>query len=225
MKKIPFLFLILVFISSCNFNAKINLPKKETAELKPFPKVERTTFENIFIVDENKCEKWNLPITRFKIEYPNNVKVDTAKIGVENYDYISFQVIENGVVIEELSIGYSDARKMFEKEIGQKTAEKTMMSLKQSLPDSKELFSGMAEFYGQENYLLNAEVKIENKTPQNFIGTYQMFKTHYYPNSTDLNPINISWTANGSSDIKKKADFGKNGLTSEIWKTFKFVEE
>jgi hypothetical protein len=211
-------------LSSCDFNFKVDLPEKETAELKPFPKVERTTFHNIFIVDEHKCKKWNLPITRFKIEYPNNVKIDTAKIGIENYSYISFQVVEDDVVIEELSIGYSDARKIFEKEIGQKTAEKTMMSLKKRLPDSKELFSGMSEFYGQENYLLNAEVTIENKTPQNFIGTYQMFKTHYYPNSNDLNPINISWTANNSSEIKGKDDFGKKGLTSEIWKTFKFVE-
>ncbi|WP_271856407.1 hypothetical protein [Patiriisocius marinus] len=224
MKNIPLLILILVLISSCNFNAKVELPKAETAELKPFPKVEASTFENIFIVDESKCKKWNLPITRFKIEYPNNVKVDSAKIGIENYDYISFQVIENDIVIEEFSIGYSDCNRLFEKELGEKSAEQTLTNLKQRFPNAKELYKGMAEFYGQTNYQLNAEIELKEKTPQNFIGVYQMFKTHYYPKTTDFNPVNLSWTANQNSEIKKKADFGIKGLSGEIWKTFEFIE-
>ncbi len=224
MKKITLLILILVFLSSCNFNAKIKLPKKETTELKSFPKVEASTFENIFIVDENKCKKWNLPITRFKIEFPNNVKVDSAKIGVENYDYISFQIIENDIVIEEFSIGYSDCNRLFEKELGEKTAEQTLNNLKQRFPNTKELYKGMAEFYGQINYQLNAEIEIKEKTPQNFIGIYQIFKTHYYPKTTDFNPVNLSWTANQNSEIKNKEDFGTKSLSGEIWKTFEFIE-
>ncbi|WP_040254725.1 hypothetical protein [Psychroserpens mesophilus] len=224
MKKIPFLILILVFISSCNFNTKIELPKAETAELKPFPKIEPSTFENIFIVDENKCEKWNLPITRFKIEFPNNVKVDSAKIGIENYDYISFQVIENDIVIEEFSIGYSDRSRIFEKEFGEKSAEKILTSLKKRFPNAKELYKGMAEFNGQTNYQLNAQIEIKEKTPQNFIGIYQMFRTHYYPKTTDFNPVNLSWTANQNSEIKNKEDFGIKSLSGEIWKTFEFIE-
>ena len=225
MKKIPLLLLILVALTSCEFNFKANTPENETAELEPFPSVERSTFENIFIVDENKCKKWNLPITRFKIEYPNNVKIDSAKIGIENYDYVSFQVIENGIVIEELSIGYSDAQKMFEKEVGEKSAEKLIGNLKKRLPNLEVIQNGMAEFAGQENYVTNLKVEIEEKTPQNFLGTYQMFKTHYYPKSKNLNPINIGWTANEKSKIKNSNDFGEKGMTSEIWKTFKFAEK
>jgi len=224
MKNISFLILILVLISSCNFNAKIELPKAETAELKPFPKVEASTFENIFIVDENKCKKWNLPITRFKIEFPNNVKVDSAKIGIENFDYISFQIIENNIVIEEFSIGYSDRNRLFEKEFGEKSAEQTLTSLKKRFPKAKELYKGMAKFYGQKNYQLNAEIEIKEKTPQNFIGIYQLFKTLYYPKTTDFNPVNLSWTANQNSEIKNKSDFGTKSLSGEIWKTFEFIE-
>ena len=224
MKNIPFLISILILTSSCNFNAKIELPKTETVELKPFPKVEASTFENIFIVDENKCKKWNLPVTRFKIEFPNNVKVDSVKIGMENYDYISFQIVENDVVIEEFSIGYSDCNRLFEKELGEKSAEQTLTNLKKRFPEAKELFKGMAEFYGQTNYQLNAEIEIKEKTPQNFIGIYQLFKTHYYPKTTDFNPVNLSWTANQNSEIKNKSDFGEKGLSGEIWKTFKFIE-
>jgi hypothetical protein len=224
MKNIPLLTLILILISSCNFNAKIELPEAETVELKPFPKVEASTFENIFIVDENKCKKWNLPITRFKIEFPNNVKVDSAKIGIKNYGYISFQIVENDIVIEEFSIGYSDCNRLFEKELGEKSAEQTLNNLKKKFPDTTELYKGMAEFYGQTNYQLNAEIEIKEKTPQNFIGIYQLFKTHYYPKTTDFNPVNLSWTANQNSEIKNKTDFGTKGLSGEIWKTFEFIE-
>ena len=224
MKKIPFLFLILVFLSSCNFNTKIELSKKKTPELKPFPKVEPSTFENIFVVDENKCKKWDLPITRFKIEFPNNVKVDSAKSGIENYDYISFQVIENDIVIEEFSIGYSDCNRLFEKELGEESAKQTLSNLKQRFPNAKELYKGMAKFSGQTNYQLNAEIEIKEKTPQKFIGIYQMFRIHYYPKTTDFNPVNLSWTANQDSEIKNKADFGTKGLSGRIWKTFEFIE-
>ncbi len=223
MKNILTLILVLV-LTSCNFNAKNELPIVETIELKPFPKVEASTFENIFIVDENKCKKWNLPITRFKIEFPNNVKVDSAKTGIENYDYISFQVIENDIVIEEFSIGYSDCNRLFEKELGEKSAEQTLTNLKQRFPNTKELYKGMAEFYGQTNYQLNTEIEIKEKTPQNFIGIYQMFKTHYYPKTTDFNPVNLSWAANENSKIMNKADFGTKGLSGKIWKTFEFIE-
>ena len=224
MKNIPFLILILVLTSSCNFNAKLELPKSETVELKPFSKVEASTFENIFIVDEIKCKKWNLPITRFKIEFPNNVKIDSAKIGIENYDYISFQIVENDIVIEEFSIGYSDCNRLFEKELGEKSAEQTLNNLKKEFPNIKELYKGMAEFYGQTNYQLNAEIEIKEKTPQKFFGVYQIFKTHYYPKTIDFNPVNLSWTANQNSEIKNKADFGTKGLIGEIWKTFEFIE-
>ncbi len=224
MKNITFLILISIFISSCNFNTKIESPKTGTAELEPFPKIEPSTFENIFVVDESKCKKWNLPITRFKIEYPNNVKVDSAKIGIENYDYISFQFIENNIIIEEFSIGYSDCNRVFEKELGEKAAEQTLTNLKQRFPNTKELYKGMAEFYGQTNYQLNTEIEIKEKTPQNFIGIYQMFKTHYYPKTTDFNPVNLSWSANQNSEIKNKVDFGRKGLSGKIWKTFEFIE-
>lgn len=224
MKNIPFLILILISILSCNFNVKVDLPKRETTKLKPFPKVEPSTFENIFVVDENKCKKWDLPITRFKIEFPNNVKVDSAKIGMENYDYISFQIIENDIVIEEFSIGYSDCNRLFEKELGEKSAEQTLTNLKQRFPNAKELYKGMAVFHGQTNYQLNAEIEIKEKTPQNFIGIYQIFRTHFYPKTTDFNPVNLSWTANQNSEIKNKADFGTKSFSGEIWKTFEFIE-
>jgi hypothetical protein len=225
MKKIPLLFLTLVFLSSCDFNFKVNMPENEVAVLEPFPEVERTEFDNIFVVDENKCKKWNLPITRFTIEYPNNVKIDSAKIGKENYDYVSFQVVKDGIVTEELSIGYSDSKKIFEEEVGIKSAEKLISNLKKRLPNLEVCQNGMSEFAGQENYVTNLKVEIEEKTPQNFLGVYQMFKTHYYPKSNTLNPINIGWTANQNSEIQNSKDFGKIGLTSEIWNTFKFAEK
>jgi len=224
MKNIPLLILILVLISSCNFNAKVELPKAETAELKLFPKVEASTLENIFIVDENKCKKWNLPITSFKIEYPNNVKVDSAKIGVENYAYITFQVIESDIVIEEFSIGYSDRKRIFEEEHGKNSTEKILASLKKRFPDIKVLFNGISEFYGQKNYQLNAEIEIKEKTPQNFLGNYQLFRTLYYPKTADFNPVNLVWSTNKNSEIKNKDDVGKKGLSAEIWKTFEFIE-
>ena len=216
--------ILLLILSSCTYSTEVEIPQSQTSDLGPLPTIEASTFENIFIVDENKCQNWNLPITRFKIEYPNNVKVDTAKIGADNYDYISFQIIENDIVIEEFSVGYTDCKRAFEKEVGEKSAEQTLTNLRQSFPNTIVHFNEMGDFFGQRNYLLQAEINIKNKTPQKFLGTYQILKTHYYPKQSKFNPVNLSWTANQQSEIKSKSDFGVKGLSAEIWKTFEFIE-
>lgn len=219
--------LTFIFSTLCLFSCEINytreielLPANST--LPKIGKLEATTFKNIFIVDENKCKDWDQYLTRFSIEYPEYIIIDTAEINEDNYYYINFKEIVNDTIVEELSICSLNAPKSKDLFFGKEMLKYRTNQFKDSIYNFQIIKSRIDSFRDQSNYQIVTEVDLK-KEDEGYFGRYRFYEVVFYPEVTNKNPVKFNWSKN----IAYQDDtiyFDNSSVIGQILETFNFIE-
>ncbi len=219
MKKNALPLLFLLIITSCEFNYQ-TIPAK--ADLGPMPEVEKHTFNNIYVADENSCKDMGLPASRFAIEYPDGIE---ATFPNDKINHIKLKYIEDGIVTEELSIGYTDKVTIKTKNASLGLLEDFTSSIRKDIEGFELISVGKKKFDGEEMYLAEVKVDYSAYIDQGYNGIYKiMFLIPIPKKNENLNAIMISFLANENSSIKNFEDFANRGHIGKIYQTFRYIE-
>ncbi len=182
---------------------------------------EGTSFANVFSVDRKTSQENDLPPTKFSLEYPDDV---TVLFPDNKRDHITIQVMKDGLVIEELWISKTNL-KAPERADAKGLLDSYVTSFEGDVADFSAKFVGEAPFKGAMTYQIRAIVDFSELQPEKYAGKYRMLLMIPFPERDQmLNAVSVTMIANQKSEIKSFADFGKEGVISKIWNTFKYIE-
>lgn len=206
-------------LNSCEFSINTNQSKK--IDLGEMPKVKSETFDNIYIADEKTCEKKNLPITRFAVEYPNGFEVVLPN---NKSDHITISKKVDGIIVEEFSIGNSTIT-LSNKNSSLELLENIIADLKNQIPELQIINISKKKFNGEMTYLFEGKVDYSAYVEQGYNGIYKtMFLLPIPRKNENLNAVLISFIANEQSEIKEFSDFANKGMIGKVYNTFRYLE-
>lgn len=212
-------FVIVSFWSlfSCSFEVKREQAKVGKRGIS-HNNIKKIKYDNLFIVDEGKCDSWQRPITRFKIEYPNDVEIDTNIVGkVKKRCYITIDVIKDEFVIGELSLCTSTNIKENDLRFGNQIALKKISFIEENSSNMKVISNGPDMFLDQKVHVLRLEIDSLFSPLGRYQGPYEMTFANHYPSDHSINPVNIVWFVN--KEYKEEVEEVLTG----IWSTFEFL--
>ena len=114
-------------------------------------------FENIAYVTLDSCNKWGMPSTQFKIEYPNDFIVE---YNADSKYYLRLRKFTNNKVSKEITIGKSGVVNMEGTEFWLKKMNKGLAS---QFENYQLLFLGEKEFLDSTYYLLQCQRSEERR--------------------------------------------------------------
>ncbi len=219
--RITIVFIAITFlVSSCEFNVKTGSQEKEI-DLGDMPRIEKQSFENIYVADENICKDKSLPITRFAIEYPDSLDVTFPN---NERDHINIKKWNNDFIYEELSIGNSTVT-YNKKSLAANLLEELVANFKNQLPDMEIDFIGKKKFKGEFVYLFQGKVDFSGYEEQGYTGNYHMIVLLPLPQEQkDMNAVLVTFIAHEDSEIKTYDDFETSGMIDMVWSTFRYIE-
>ena len=221
MKRVISLLTITLFFTSCEFSVTTNIDKKQELDLGEMAEVEKQTFKNIYVADENICKNKKIPITRFAIEYPDSLDVTFPN---NERDHINIKKWDNNFITEELSIGNSTVT-FNTTSNASNLLEGLTEELKKQLPDMQIDFIGKKNFKGELVYLFQGNVDFSGYEEQGYTGNYNLISLLPLPQKQkDMNAILVTFIANENSEIKSYEDFESLGMINKVWSTFRYIE-
>ncbi len=222
MKKKLFVISVALFtLLSCEYSLNINIPESKEIDFGEMPVVKANTFKNIQVIEEKYCEKYNYPLTRFAIEYPDNVEVTLHE---DEYSYIKFKVKNENEITEELSIGYTTLTLPIKSKSAE-LLEGLMTNFETNIESFQTDFIGKSKFQGSMEYQFNSTADYSDFNDIGYYGKYHLIGIIPFPEENEtINAVLITFIANESSDIKTYADFQEKGVISKIWNTFRYIE-
>jgi len=213
MKKNNIFFILMLFLFGCGGGGV----GEETSEKK-----EVSEFENVFELTKLKSVDFGLPVTQFRISYPNDILAIPAKTGVYNPNYIEFNYQKEDIFYESLAIGFYESATLASDFQNQSMLDQLLGQFNSQIPDIEVVFNGKTDFEGKNLFQLQLKFEISDEM-YGSIGKYKMLIVLYPPDNDLKNGVLLIFQATESSDIKEFTDFGDKGKTGEIWKTFKFI--
>lgn len=207
-------------MSSCEFTLKTGSQQK-SIDLGDMPIIKKQSFENIYVADENICKNKNLPITRFAIEYPDNLDVTFPK---NKKSHINIKKWNSDFVYEELSIGNSTLT-YNNKFLASNLLEELITNLKNQISDIEIDFIGKKKFKGEFVYLFQGKVNFSGYEEQGYTGNYHIIGLLPLPKKQkDMNAVLVTFIAHEDSEIKTYNDFETSGMVNMVWSTFRYIE-
>jgi hypothetical protein len=223
MKKIIFLLIgfTIFTLSSCEFSINTNLSESDKIDFGEMPIVKAKTFDNIQIVDEQYCKKYDYPLTRFAIEYPDNVEVTLHE---DEYSYINIKLKNDNEIVEELSIG-NTTMTIPMKSKSTELLEELISQFESQIKSFHTDFIGKSKFKGKMEYQFNGIADYTPYKEMGYDGKYRLIMMIPFPEKNEkIKAVLVSFVANEKSGIKSYADFQDKGIMSKIWDTFRYVE-
>ncbi|PCI96261.1 MAG: hypothetical protein COB15_11045 [Flavobacteriales bacterium] len=221
MKQSFLILTLLIIITSCDFSVNVNTPENNEIDFGKMPEVKASTFNNIQVIDENYCEKYDYSLTRFAIEYPDNVEV---KLHEDEFSYMSIKVRENGEIIEEMSIG-STTLNIPMKSKSMELLEMLIPEFEAQIESLTTDFIGKSNFKNKMEYQFNGHADYSDFKEMGYDGKYRMIMMIPFPeNNQKLKAVLVSFVANEKSGIKSYKDFQDKGVIAKIWETFRYIE-
>lgn len=192
----------------------------------------RKKFPNKVVVDHMKCYGWNMQKFSFSLEYPDSVKLETARTDARNDNYVSFYAFDkDSILMESLNVGYL----WFKPETNFGARVRSSVAALDSFfysaaDDFKELdnykliYQGRKKLFGIETAQVHFEIEAKENV-NNFLGKYKCLATYLPPLQTGFEGAFLIFVGSEHSAIKSFDDFDNKGIMSEIWKTFERIDE
>lgn len=162
-------------------------------------KIVPTIFDNIAIINYDSCQKWNLPLTSFKVEYPDNYN---ALFHPKN-DYLELRKYSNsGYIEQEFSFGKSQniqTKEEIEEWIYK--ADSAFNSLKKY----QTKFIGYKKLANMNLFVVNSLINFDQFGQADYKGDYRILMM-IIPTEKQPNGVSVSVVTKLTSDSLRNAE-------------------
>lgn len=173
-------------------------------------KINPTTYNNIAVITVDSCRKWKLPITAFKVEYPDSYR--PLYHARNNYLTLT-KFSDSGYVQQEFSFGKNSGYQTQEELIKNVYKADSILSMVKTY---KRTFIGFKTLANKKQFLLEGIINFDLMGETGYQGDYIFLATL---SSSDIQPngISISFLNKDSTKLYKE--------TNEILNTLRFIKK
>lgn len=215
-------FLLFLLFYCCSGNKPVSSSDNENVLI--YDDIKPNKLNNIFIVDEEYCDKNKLLYTQFKIEYPDSVYVEFASENRDtNFSYINFIKYDNNKsIMEYLSLGVHVLSGI---NIDDVFCDILLNKQLEIYRNKTELVDSL--YYGTQsinNYNFDLLLfKYKAKKTKDF---FYSFNFSFLPTKGNFKAgVSVNYELNEKTGVTGIEDFGKIGVISQVLSTFEFVDK
>ncbi len=172
------------------------------------------------VVTPDSCAKWNMPAVSFRVSWPEDVKVVLPRSGALNENYAEFVYKKDTLFYESLSIGHLEGGAV--EALGGVLLDQMESGLRAQYSEMETVYKGRKRWLDRDIFQLQVILYVKDKT-QGDPGRYRLFVGLVPPPSGSPNGVLVIFQSEERcEDISDFADFGVQGKTGEVWKTFTY---